>query len=54
MALFKKSLTINELTELSLALCENRYNNISQYLKEQNLAYNDNLLTIVTFFINIR
>lgn len=52
MALFKKSLTINELTELSLALCENRYNNISQYLKEQNLAYNDNLLTIVTFFIN--
>ena len=33
MALFKKSLTINELTELSLALCENRYNNISQYLK---------------------
>lgn len=52
MALFKKSLTINELTELSLALCENRYNNISQYLKEQNLAYNDNLLIIVTFFIN--
>ncbi len=52
MVLFKKTLTINELTELSLALCENRYNNISQYLKEQNLAYNDNLLTIVTFFIN--
>lgn len=52
MALFKKPLTINELTELSLALCENRYNNISQYLKEQNLAYNDNLLIIVTFFIN--
>ena len=52
MVLFKKTLTINELTELSLALCENRYNNISQYLKEQNLAYNDNLLIIVTFFIN--
>ena len=52
MVLLKKTLTINELTELSLALCENRYNNISQYLKEQNLAYNDNLLIIVTFFIN--
>lgn len=54
MSFFKKSMSIDELINLTFALFENRLQNISKYLHEENIKFNNNLLFITTFFINIQ